>query len=218
MKTSCPNLSQVVIFVLILGALILWVKWPQWGRCMMSGDYTAQDGYFGDFFGGFNSLISVLGFGAVIYSLNKQRRESKETEERHRQTITKQQEMFSQDIKLRLFEMRVAVYKSLLDFVITRDNQHHIETTTLHSLLLATEHKLYLFPLGSSADKLISDIQDQGWELYCAHITPNFSFNRAIIDLQIHRDSLLVNQLFLDLSEATVKGSFQDHLRITEPS
>jgi hypothetical protein len=96
-----------IMFVLLLAS---------WGGCLIYGinklphdpETISELGSFGDFFGCFNALVSVLGFSAVFYSLHKQHEDAKNANEQ-----------FVVNSRIELFEKRFDIYQKFL-FVINR--------------------------------------------------------------------------------------------------
>lgn len=148
--------AVVVVFVLSLAA----------GGLLLFCGPIDRLGNFGDFFGFFSGVVSAVGFGAVIYQLQRQhkdaaeaeqryreerenqQREAKETEQRHREILEKQQKLFEQNSKIRLFEHRFKVHEAstvLFGKILTNELKPicHEDITTYSK---DSSAMIYLFP------------------------------------------------------------------------
>jgi hypothetical protein len=131
------------IAVWVMG-LVFFALLAAWGCCVYYGFdlvknfESANVGSFGDFFGCFNALVSVLGFGAVIYTLRQQHKDSAEAEERHRENLRN-------DLKLRLFEKRYAISRAVDAFFMKATSAETIDQEDVLNFLHITKQGLFLF-------------------------------------------------------------------------
>ena len=122
METPKFTNSQIANIGLVAG-LCLWAFFALGGLLTVSGSSNASCGDWGDIFGAFSALVSVVGIWAILKQLQQQEVDGKETEERHKELIDNQQKLFAADVKIRLFQKRVDLYRAVM-----REAQHWCAT------------------------------------------------------------------------------------------
>jgi hypothetical protein len=151
---------------LIVGAalLTLWIFSGLVAFIMISGDAGEKAGFFGDSFGGFNALVSVLGFGTVIYSLHKQHQDAKESDERHKQMMERQQAIFEQDSKMKLFEKRAVIFDAVRMYT-HLGSTDSLSKARIQDFSIECKHAQFIFPIDSKIPDYIDSLIKKGYAL-----------------------------------------------------
>ena len=87
------KLNNDILKISVIALLFIWICWGFAGFLLLVNDEGSKAGVFGDFFGGFNALISILGFGTVIYSILKSKEDALDDHDRHLQNLKQQQDI-----------------------------------------------------------------------------------------------------------------------------
>lgn len=82
-----------VVSIIICGLFFLWVAWGIFALVLLADGQNEKVGLFGDFYGGLNTLVSILGFAAIVYTIQKGREDGEGERERHLQNLKLQGEM-----------------------------------------------------------------------------------------------------------------------------
>jgi len=158
-------IRHLVLFGVILGVLLGWGWFVIEGRILVADGEIVKWGTFGDFFGCFNALVSVVGFGAVIYSLQRQHKDAKDADDRHQAMLDKQQELFEQNAKIELFEKRFEVYSAVLQFCDNIGNNRQPKAIDFDLLRTPRTKVPYLFSNGQELLAYIVKLRKRAYKL-----------------------------------------------------
>jgi hypothetical protein len=192
-----------------------------WAGCSLAallivsgrGEIGDKVGHFGDFFGCFNALVSVLGFSAVIYSLHKQEEDSVEETVRHRELIERQQEIFEQTAKLTLFDRRIAVYQAITQFCTAARDYYKLTPENLGAFLHSTKNSGFLFPSGSDAETFIEELLRKATMME-ESIFPGVLLEPQIPNINEGKDDYV--KWFKQQTPDKIYHLFHDYLRLPE--
>jgi len=81
-------------FQTIIAALVsLWIMWACFSLVFIADEKEGKAGLFGDSFGGLNALISILGFGAIVYTIQKNRKTEEDQQLKYLEHLQLQNEI-----------------------------------------------------------------------------------------------------------------------------
>lgn len=146
-----------VTFMIWVGLLIL-------AHHLVRYESSGKWGQLGDIFGALNSLVSILGFGAVIYSLQRQHKDSKEADKRHSENQSILINQIALDAKLRLFDRRFAVHENLKAFI-RKGVLNKLEPSNIPEIERASAQLDQLCPNNPKLTEFLKQLESQALKL-----------------------------------------------------
>ena len=111
-----------------------------------------------DYFEGVSACISLFGFGAVIYQLQKQREDSDEEQKRHAEIIERQQQLFERNSKISLFKKRMEIFENLKEFIEFFEIMGESSLEDRTALIKKINYAQFLFPEHSNIHAYILEV------------------------------------------------------------
>lgn len=143
-ESGIANLPQWVKEWLALGIFISVLLFL--GATQLAFNDKDYWGAVGDLSGWASTLVSALGFVLLYYQLRQHHKDSKEAEDRHREVLNKQQELFEQNAKIALFDRRYKAHRAIYDFVGYACDNHDFQEQLERDFSFTALEVLYLFP------------------------------------------------------------------------
>jgi hypothetical protein len=81
------------LWIVIAGLLSFWTLTAILALILIANEESGKAAAFGEFFGGLNTFVSILGFTAIVYTIQKGREDGEEERQRNIQNLRLQGEM-----------------------------------------------------------------------------------------------------------------------------